>query len=251
MYFPTTQWTLLARASLTGESAAGQALEELCRRYWSPLHEFIRARGYRESEAQDLTQGFVLHLLEHATLKKADRDKGRFRSFLLGALTRFLADEYDRRRAQKRGDGAAHLSLDEHGDAMGDPAFESAALASEVLFDREWALVVLENALRAVQQEFESQKGVAQFAVLRLFLPGSVESPTYEAAAAQVGSSVPAFKSELHRLRRRLKELVRQEVAATVSAPHEIEEEMEHLQRVLMDRGSDLSQAAKPSHANS
>jgi RNA polymerase sigma factor (sigma-70 family) len=251
MYFPTTQWTLLARASLTGESAAGQALEELCRRYWSPLYQFIRARGYRETEAEDLTQGFVLHLLEHSTLKKADRDKGRFRSFLLGALTRFLADEYDRRRAQKRGDGAVHVSMDERSDAMDDHALESSCLASEVLFDREWALVVLENALRAVQEEFKAQRGVAQFAVLRLFLPGSLESPTYEAAAAQLGLSVPAFKSELHRLRRRLKELVRQEVASTVSVPHEIEEEMEHLQRVLMDRGSNLSREAKPSDVNS
>ena len=103
MYFPTTQWTLLARASLNGETQSRQALEELCRRYWGPLQQFIRSRGYTETEAEDLTQEFLLHLLEHSTLQRAERMRGKFRSFLLGALMRFLADEYDRRRAQKRG----------------------------------------------------------------------------------------------------------------------------------------------------
>src|SRR5215212_4913074 len=109
MYFPTTHWSLLAKASLSGQMPAREALEELCRRYWSPLRQFIRWRGYTESEADDLTQEFVLHLLKHSTLNKADRLRGRFRSFLLGALTRFLADERDRRQAQKRGRGLAHL----------------------------------------------------------------------------------------------------------------------------------------------
>src|SRR5258708_34754295 len=112
MYFPTTQWSLLARASLHGETSARQALEDLCHRYWLPLHKYIRSRGYPEAEAQDLTQGFFLHLLEHATLKKADPLQGRFRSFLLGALVRFLGDQRDRRDAKKRGGGALHLNLD-------------------------------------------------------------------------------------------------------------------------------------------
>jgi len=241
MYFPTTQWSLLARASLNGETAGRQALEELCRRYWSPLQQFIRSRGYNEVEAQDLTQGFLLHLLEHSTLHRADRLKGRFRSFLRGALVRFLADEYDRRNAQKRGQGAVHLPLEGHEGEI------SAELGPEaVCFDREWALVILENALRAVESEMRASAAVNQFAVLRAFLPGSTETPTYEAAAAQLGLSLPAFKSELHRLRLRLRTLVRQEVASTVSAPHEIDEEMEHLQRVLMDRGNDLSSSLKP-----
>ena len=112
MYFPTTQWTLLAQASLNGETAARQALEDLCRRYWSPLYHFIRARGFGETEAEDLTQEFILHLIEHSTLQRVDRLRGRFRSFLCGALVRFLADDRDRRQAQKRGSGAVHISLD-------------------------------------------------------------------------------------------------------------------------------------------
>jgi RNA polymerase sigma-70 factor (ECF subfamily) len=182
--------------------------------------------------------------LEHSTLQKADRLRGRFRSFLLGALVRFLADEYDRRRAKKRGSGAVHIHLDEV--EQGLAASPDAGAGS---FDREWALVVLENSLRAVQAEFEKTAGAKQFEVLRGFLPGSVSVPSYDEAAAKLGLSLPALKSELHRLRQRFKLLVRQEVANTVSAPHEIDEEMTHLQRVLMDRGNDPGLDPKPSAA--
>jgi DNA-directed RNA polymerase specialized sigma24 family protein len=241
MYFPTTQWSLLAQASLSGETSARQALEELCRRYWAPLHQFIRARGYTDAEAQDLTQEFILHLIEHSTLQKADRLRGRFRSFLLGALVRFLADQYDRRRAQKRGSGALHLELQV---AENDLAASSNHDTS--FFDREWALAILENSLRTVQSEFEPKLGPARFATLRAFLPGSVSAPTYDEAAEKLQLTVPALKSELHRLRQRFKSLVRQEVANTVSAPHEIDEEMTHLQQVLMNRGHDFETGLQP-----
>jgi len=240
MYFPTTQWTLLARASLNGESSARQALEELCKKYWTPLHQFIRLRGYEETEAQDLTQEFLLHLVEHSTLHKADRMRGRFRSFLCGALVRFLSDERDRRLAQKRGGAVEHLSVERENPLLAVPE------ATSVIFDREWALAILENALATVRQEGESAGSKEQFAVLRQFLPGSVQTPSYEDAASQLGLTVPALKSELHRMRRRFRAAVRQEVAATVSAPHEIDEEMNHLQAVLMDKGSDLGEAKKP-----
>jgi RNA polymerase sigma-70 factor (ECF subfamily) len=241
MYFPTTQWSLLAQASLSGETSSRQALEELCRRYWAPLHQFIRARGYTDAEAQDLTQEFILHLLEHSTLRKADRLRGRFRSFLLGALIRFLADEYDRRRAQKRGSGSVHLNLDEAENHLA-----ASSSHDNSLFDREWALAILENSLSTVQKEFEPKFGPAHFALLRTFLPGSVNAPSYKEAAQQLDLSLPALKSELHRLRQRFKSLVRQEVANTVSAPHEIDEEMTHLQNVLMHRGHDFESGMKP-----
>ena len=246
MFFPTTQWSLLAKATLEGESQARAALEELCRRYWTPLREFIRLRGHTEAEAEDLTQDFLLHLLEHETLKKADRLQGRFRSFLLGALVRFLADERDRRHARKRGGGVTHLSVEQAPTELAAPA------GGEMIgFDREWALVILENALRSVQKEFTADGGEQRFAVLRQFLPGAIQSPPYETAAAQLGLSLPAFKSELHRLRRRFKTLVVQEVAGTVSAPHEIEAEIAHLQAVLMDKGTDLGQERKLSPPSS
>lgn len=237
MYFPTTHWSVLARASMSGESGARQALEDLCRRYWSPLKQFIRARGYNEAEAEDLTQEFLLHVLEHSTLKRADREVGRFRSFLLGALSRFLADAYDRRQAQKRGGGVSHISVDE-------PNLEVPAEGNEIAFDREWALVILENALKGVAQEWEGSE--SRFAVLRRFLPGALETPSYEVAATHLKLSVPALKSELHRLRQRFKALVRQEIANTVSAPHEIEQEMSYLQQVLMDRGNEFRGNQEP-----
>ncbi len=232
MYFPTTKWTVLAQASLNGETAGRQALED---------HQFIRLRGYPETEAQDLTQEFLLHLFEHSTLHKADRQRGKFRSFLCGALVRFLADERDRRQARKRGSGVADLSLDAAGGVLAASPDPGA-----IVFDREWALAILENVLRTVEQEFGAEGGAARFAALRQFLPGSLEAPTYEAAAAQLGLSLPALKSELHRLRQRFKAAIRQEVAATVSAPHEIDQEMNHLQQVLMDKGNDWGAGLKP-----
>lgn len=241
MYFPTTRWSLLAQASLNGETSSRQALEELCRRYWSPLKQFIRSRGYNEAEAQDLTQEFILHLLEHSTLQKADRLRGRFRSFLLGALVRFLADDYDRRHAQKRGSGAIHIELSD--GAVATPSSEGPAAG---LFDREWALVILENTLRMVENEYAPSFGREKFQILRGFLPGSIAAPTYEDAAAKLGLSLPALRSELHRLRQRFRALVRQEVANTVSAPHEIDEEMGYLREVLMDRGQNLEINSKP-----
>jgi RNA polymerase sigma-70 factor (ECF subfamily) len=224
---------------MSGETAGRQAMEDLCRRYWTPLYQFIRARGYTEPEAKDLTQEFLLHLLEHSTLQRADRMRGRFRSFLCGALVRFLGDASDKRRAQKRGGGVTHIELD-------SPVAERSAASTPdgLLFDREWALVILENGLRIVQQQFDTAPN--QFAVLRQFLPGSVDVPSYEHAATELGLSLPALKSELHRLRQRFKAAVREEVAATVSAPHEIDAEMNHLQQVLMDKGVDWASGSKP-----
>src|ERR1043166_2289748 len=232
--FPSTHWSLLARATLDGETEGRAALDELCRRYWSPLRQLIRLRGCEEAEAEDLTQEFLLHLLEHATLHKADRMRGKFRTFLLGALVRFLGDERDRRQALKRGGGATHISL-----ATAEEGSTSQPAADAAIFDREWALTILENALRQVRQEFVGD--VNRFEVLQRFLPGTLQTPSYEDAAAQLAISLPALKSEVHRLRQRFRILVRQEVAGTVPAPNESDEEVDYLGNVLMDKGSDLS----------
>lgn len=238
MIFPTTHWSILAQASLDGKTEGRTALNELCRRYWHPLNDFIRSRGYASAEADDLTQAFLLHLLEHSTLQKPDRLKGRFRSFLLGALVRFLGDERDRRLAQKRGGGIPHVLLEE--DHEGEFTAEEQAG-----FDRAWALTVLRACLAAVRQEYSSAGQEGIFSVARMFLPGSGTAPTYDEAATRLGISVSAFTSELHRLRVRIRELLWAEVAGTVAAPHEIEEELTYLQRVLMDRGTDLRTAAE------
>jgi RNA polymerase sigma-70 factor (ECF subfamily) len=239
MYFPTTHWSLLAKATSSGDDEARRALEELCRRYWAPVNQFVQFRGRRDAEAEDLTQEFFLHVCRHSTFSRADRMRGRFRSFLLGALVKFLANETDRARAQKRGGGAADLRLDDMDDTTAPPA-PPEALAG---FDREWATTVLANAMDRVRGEFAGAGRGNVFGVLKDFLPGAAAPPSYEDAARRMGSSVPAFKSEVHRLRLRFRALIREEVAATVSAPHEIEAELAHLQTVLMDRGQNLEGA--------
>lgn len=235
VYFPTTQWNLVANATLNGEKEAQRALEELCQRYWTPVNQFAQFRGHRGAAAEDLTQEFFLHVCRHSTFSRADRMRGRFRSFLLGALVKFLANEADRARAQKRG-GGADLRLDD----MDDSTVPSAPTEAVAGFDREWATTILANAMERVRAEFAEAERGEVFAVLKDFLPGDAAPPCYEDAARRIGASVPAFKSELHRLRLRFRALVREEVAATVSAPHEIEEELGHLQSVLMDRGQPL-----------
>lgn len=236
MHFPTTHWSLLAKATLNGDSQGRRALEDLCRRYWSPVHQFIRMRGVSETEAEDLAQDFMVHLIEKSTFARADRLRGRFRSFLLGSLIRFMGDKADARNALKRGGGVVHVAYDEP-DQLGKDQPETAIDHDTALtFDREWAVTVLEAALNRVRREFQEGGREHVFASLKQFLPGASEPPSYEAAAAQLGVSLASLKSEIHRVRVRFRSLVRDEIAQTVSAPHEIESEMSHLQRVLMDR---------------
>src|SRR2546422_282131 len=151
--FPTTHWSLLAKASLNGDTESRHALEELCRRYWGPVHRFIQWRGASGPEAEDLTQDFILHLLERSFFTRANRLQGRFRSFLLGALVRFLADKADKRGALKRGGGFQHISFDADEQAAEAQAI-SAADNDAFVFDREWALTILEAALGRVRQEY-------------------------------------------------------------------------------------------------
>lgn len=231
MNFPETHWSALAVATMNGETAGRTALDALCRSYWKPVRDFIVFRGFQEAEADDLTQSFLLRLCERSVWKRADADRGRFRSFLLGALSHFLADELDRRHAAKRGGGAVHVSLQDSGAAL--PAIAPIDAAH---FDREWALAVLEGALAEIAAEASWREG--EFALLRRFLPGASEPLSLEEGAASLGCGLAAMKSQVHRLRSRFRERVRQRVAVTVSAPHEIEAEVQHLGRVLMDRGT-------------
>jgi DNA-directed RNA polymerase specialized sigma24 family protein len=242
MYFPSTHWSLLARASVNGETEAHAALGELCRRYWKPLNQFIRARGYGDAEAEDLTQEFLLHLLEHSTLRKPDPLRGKFRSFLLGALAHFLSHERARRLAQKRGGQQPHVSVEllETDKALGDEPLREKDVAA---FDRAWALEIVRRALAAVTEDYAKSGRVELFEVLRSFLPGGNSPPPYEEAAARARMSLAAFNSEIHRLRRQFRECVYAEVTGTVSAPHEIDQEIAHLYRVLLDRGTDFGGA--------
>jgi len=236
MSFPSTQWSLLAQAS--GETLEGRkAMETLCGRYWAAVHSFIRSRQIPDAEAQDLTQDFMLHLLQKSFFARGERVRGRFRSFLLGALVRFLADASDKRQALKRGGTAPHFSLDTLNSHPADAHFSMPDAAEA--FDREWALTILEAALAQVRDSYTTNGRAALFATLEQFLPGATATPCYEEAARQASLSPAAFKSEVHRVRKRFRAAVRDEVAQTVSAPHEVESELAYLQRVLMGSSDD------------
>lgn len=230
MSFPTTQWTRLAEASLHGGEGAREALEELCRQYWQPVYLTLRARRLDETQAQDATQGFFLHTMKTSLFRQADPLRGKFRSFLCGALRRYVIDNYERKSIRRQRLGAEEVPLEEAGpEALRDEG------AEDHLFDREWALTVLEAALNRLRVDYEVSRGVAAFAVIKNFLPSAhMAVPDYNAAAAELRMSVPTLRVEVHRVRKQFRELLRREVARTVSAPHEIEEELQHIKQVLL-----------------
>jgi DNA-directed RNA polymerase specialized sigma24 family protein len=232
MRFPDTQWSLLAQATLHNESGGAGALSEFCSRYRPPIVEFIRRRGYSQADAEDLAHDFFIHVMEKSALRRAQEARGRFRSFLLGALVRFLGDAYDRRTAQKRGGTATVLSLDANDDD--DSGIQPAVPPPDAeLFDRQWALGLLALAIEGLEAGFMERGRHGEFAVLRAFIPGGVQPPSYEAAAEKLGMTLPAFKTEVHRLRARFRERLRREIAATVSSPEQVDEELAYLGRVL------------------
>lgn len=237
MSFPSTRWSLLARASLHGDSIQREALAEFYRRYRAPVVEFIQRRQGNRAQAEDLAQEFFVHLMEDSTLTRADRARGKFRSFLLGALLRFLAREHRRNRADKRGGGEAPVSLDAAGadDGETEPAVPGDVARA---FDREWAQDLLVRAWAEVEGAWVARGAATELATLRSFLPGAAVTPTYEAAAAQLGWALARVKTEIFRLRGQFRDQVRAEIALTVETPAEIEAELAHLHAVLADPGA-------------
>ncbi len=230
MAFPTTRWSLLAQATIHGDAAQTEALAEFYRRYREPVVSFIRQQDTAGAQAEDLAQEFFLHLIQSSTLQRADPLRGRFRSFLLGTLTRFLARTRSRNEAVKRGSGAIPLSLDDPALGTNEPAVPADVARA---FDREWARELLIRVRHDLEADWKGE--AAALAMLLRFLPGAVDTPTYEAAAAGLGWPLARLKTEVFRLRSQFRERVRSEIALTVEAPHEIEAEMAHLHLVLSD----------------
>jgi DNA-directed RNA polymerase specialized sigma24 family protein len=225
---------MLAEATLSGDTRGRSALEQLCRDYHRPVFVVLRARGHPEVEAEDLTQDFFLRLFESRAWKRADRNKGRFRSFLLGMLTHLLQREWTASQRQKRGGGARTESLDAM-EANGEVlAVTNDDGSMEAMFDREWALRLIQSAFVKVEAEFDEAGRAGEFAVLRRFLPG-VEVPLrYDDAALLLGKSEGLVKSMIHRLRGDYRRTLRGLVARTVSAAHEVDEELAYLHQVLV-----------------
>ncbi len=231
--FATTQWSLVLRAAQPDDSSARLALEMLCRRYWFPLYAFARRRVATMPEAQDLTQEFFLRLLEKNSLAAASPERGRFRSFLLTSLKNFLANEWDRATAQKRGGGRERLSLDwETGESRLslEPTHTD---TPEREFERQWALTLLDVVVRRLQDEFAMAEKSRQFELLKETLTGGRAVIDYATVAAELQMSEEAARQAAHRLRKRYRELLREEVAATVETPDEVEDEIGRLFEAL------------------
>jgi RNA polymerase sigma-70 factor (ECF subfamily) len=222
---------LMAGQEASPESAA--ALEKLCRAYWQPICAFARRKGWNEEDAKDLTQQFFVRLLQRKDFSGLDPGKGKFRTFLLAAFSHFLANEYDRANALKRRGGQTAISLDQFPAEQLDGISAGDEFSPARIYDLHWARTVLATALRQLKEEMSSVGKAGQFDELRLFLTTNAGAGDYAVAAGKLhveASSVPVL---VHRLRQRYRELVREEVAQTVSSPTELEEEMRHLFAVL------------------
>lgn len=231
--FATTHWTLVVAARDRDSPGARDALAALCQAYWYPLYAFIRRQGHDVDAAQDLTQAFFARLLEKDFLAVVDRDKGKFRTFLLAACKHFLANERDRERAQKRGGDRQTLSLDLR-DAESRYGLEPAhSLTAEKLFARRWALALLDQILTQLRDEFSGKGKEGLFDRLRVYLTGERGVAPYSKAAAELGMTEGTFKVAVHRLRQRYRERLREEIARTLDDPARIDDEIQELFEAL------------------
>src|SRR6184192_4838733 len=230
--FTTTHWGVVLEAQ--GESPAAQeALEKLCRTYWRPIFAFLRRQGRPPEEAEDITQGFFAQLLERRSLDAVRKEKGRLRSYLLGALKYFVTDEHRRVMAIKRGKGQRPIPLEElRADERIDME-PSDPMTAEMIYERRWALTVLERALSRLKDEYIAAGNAALFDALKELLPDEPGSPSQAEIAALLGMTENAVRQAFYRFRQRYQSLLREEIADTVATPGDIEDELRHLIAVL------------------
>jgi DNA-directed RNA polymerase specialized sigma24 family protein len=233
--FATTHWSMIAQSALTDVPQAADALARLCEMYWPPIYSFVRRRGYAPHDAQDLTQSFFAFFLRTKAYARTDRLHGKFRSFLLASVKNFLADNWDRNQAIRRGGGYQFVSLNqETAEAFYDAASAPESTA-EHLFELRWAKTLTTGALDSLRKELQAEGKLQLFEQLKTFLTGGSVLPSYDDASAQTGLPRATVKTHVHRLRQRYREIVRREIARTVSSPHEIDEELRYLCNVLAE----------------
>ena len=227
--FDTTRWSLVLTAAGRDSSDARRALATLCETYWYPLYAYVRRQGYPAPDAQDLTQAFFARLLEKHDVEDARRDRGRFRSFLLASLRHFLLNEAQSRRTLKRGGGDVPLSLDletAEGRYLGEPIDRC---TPETIFDRRWALTVLDRVLLRLRRQAIDSGKVAELDALKACLTGEIPHGSYRALGHELGLTEGAVKVAVHRLKRRFQRLLREEIAQTVLSSDAIDEEIQYL----------------------
>ncbi len=233
-HFATTHWSMVLSACSSNPLRARQALESLCAAYWYPLYAYIRRRSASQEDAQDLTQEFFARLLEKEGLKGVHPEKGKFRSFLLASVNHFLSNERDRARTLKRGGAVSFIPLD-FAEAeerhRGDWAAER---APEALFERDWALALLETALKRLRGEYTRSGRETQFERLKDLLTPGTQTDSYREIGEALGLSEGAVKVGVHRLRRRYGDILKEEIAQTLSEGESVEEELRHLRTALL-----------------
>jgi RNA polymerase sigma-70 factor (ECF subfamily) len=227
--FATTHWSLVVAAGRRSSPQAQEALATLCRSYWYPLYVFIRRQGRSAEESQDLTQEFFTRLLEKHFLTQVDRAKGKFRSFLLAACKHFLSNERDRARAKKRGGGRELISFDAQEAERRYRLEPTHDLTPEKLFERRWVLTLLDQVLAQLKIEFIQEGKEDQFTHLKDYLTGDKGRASYREVAEKLGMTEGALKVAIHRLRKRYRELLRQEIAKTLNKGDAIEDEIRDL----------------------
>lgn len=230
--FPHTRWSVVLAASQTPSPESAAALETLCQSYWYPLYAYVRRCGQEPHDAQDLTQEFFSRLLEKRWLEAADREKGRLRSFLIVALKRFMINEWNRASAQRRGGGLRHAQID---TAFAENRFaaDRQALAPEETFDRQWALTLIGLTTRRLQAEFTAAGKPDDYAALKNCLLAERGALDYAAVARHLGVNEGAARVAVHRLRKRFREIYREELAQTLAEGEDLEAELRHLAAAL------------------
>ena len=231
--FATTRWSAVLAARSDSPKGAEAALASLCESYWYPVYAFVRRRGHSSEDACDLTQSFFVHWIEKRALDRADPARGRFRSFLLTCVKNFLANEHERAAAKKRGGGRRIVSIDAGGAEDRYRLEPAETKTAEDLFARRWALTLLDRALERLRKFGESEGGPRHFDRLSAYLTGDAGAPTYAEVARDLGVTEDAVKSSVHRLRRRYREFLREEIADTVSDPADIDDEVSELFKAL------------------
>ena len=231
--FATTHWSVVLGAGEANSPQAQAALTRLCQTYWLPVYAFVRKRGHSPEQAQDLTQAFFANFLEKQHVTRADRERGRFRSFLMTSVENFLRNENDRAQAQKRGGGRQLISLDEQ-DAearyLCEPTTESDPAKA---FEQRWAATLLNTVLSRLQSEFAAGGKSDLFEALQAHLWGDPDSAPYPELAERFGLTLANVKTTAHRLRQRYRELLREEISHTVALPGEVDDEIRHLMQVV------------------
>jgi RNA polymerase sigma factor (sigma-70 family) len=238
--FAETQWSVILAAgrSQTEPEKAQAALAQLCQTYWRPLYTFVRSRGHAAEDAEDLTQSFFVYLIEHKIYLRADREKGKFRSFLLSCLKNVLADAHDREQALRRGGGRDLLSLNEAQVAEEESLFQARSAAAHApnedrQFERRWAETLIAGALERLATHYRDENKKKLFEELKVFLTGTTPLPTYADLAARLEAPESTLRGEVTRLRARYRETLRFEVRRTVDRAADVEDELRELLRVL------------------